>query len=139
VLLFRAMGALRWNLGHFTDSRRNGVSEGALGSSLGRSFLVPRITYLSCLDKVGSERETGSIESGEDLGGGSWVSGSENGDFRNSQVSRKFACSHFLLKCHLSVQIPSNSCYGVHRNSCVLLCMATSTSGCSRTGILTSW
>jgi len=45
----------RWNLGHFTDSSRNGVSEGALGSSLGGSFLVPRITYFDGFGQGGSE------------------------------------------------------------------------------------
>jgi len=34
-----ASGALSVELGHFTDSSRNGVSEGALGSSSGGSFL----------------------------------------------------------------------------------------------------
>jgi len=45
VLLFRSSGALSVEFSHFTDSSRNGVLGGALGSSLEGSFLAPRITY----------------------------------------------------------------------------------------------
>jgi len=40
---------------HFIDSRRNGVLRGALGSSLGGSFLMPRITYFDWFGLGGSE------------------------------------------------------------------------------------
>jgi len=56
-------------------------SEGALGSSQGRSFLAPEITCFDRFDQVGQKRETGSIRYGEISGGsggfwdGSWDSG----------------------------------------------------------------
>jgi len=48
-------GALSVEFRHFTDSSRNGVLRGALDSSLGRLFLVPRITYSDRFDQRGSE------------------------------------------------------------------------------------
>jgi len=47
--------ALRWNLGYFTDSSRMMFLRGTLGSSLGGSFLVPRITYFGGVGQIGSE------------------------------------------------------------------------------------
>jgi len=93
AIMSGASGALSMEfLDHFTDSSRNGVLRGALGSSLGGSFLVPRITYFGRFGQEVQKRETGSIESGGDPRGGPRGSQVRNGDFRNSQVSLKFTC-----------------------------------------------
>jgi len=126
----------RWNLGHFTDSSRNGVLGGTLGSSLGRSFLEPRITYFAGLGQGSSERETVSIESGEISGGGSRVSGPETVIPELSGFHLNSPLPTFLYKCHLLCKLSRIYVYDAHWNSWMLLIPDIwSTFGCYRTGI----
>jgi len=108
----------RCNLGHFTDSSRNGVLRGCLDSSLGRSFLVPGITYFFLMGFLVREARNvrlaalnlkGISEAG--LG-----SQSHNGDFRNPYVSLKFICSHFLYNVTFLCKLRRIHVYGAHRN-----------------------
>jgi len=78
-------------------------SGGALGSSLGGPFLMPRITYFDGLTRVAQKRETGSIESERDSRVDLVVSVDQNGDSGILRFTQKLTCSHFLSKCHLSV------------------------------------
>jgi len=98
---------------------------GALGTSLGGSFLIPRITYFDKLAREAPKRETGGIESEGYLRRWIQVSGSETeipefSGFHLNSLLPTFCLNVTFLCNYVGIHV-----LDVHRNSFVLLFRAS--------------